>query len=589
MFKLVIEDDEGNKTVVPIIRDEITIGRKDGNTIRLTERNVSREHARLVRENGGVFMEEVSARYGTRKNGERIDGRTDFDVGDVFTIGDYRLTLQSEAAAEAKSEKKPKKNGAAPAPSTDDFDLVEDDEPPPLPANERKEGTEIIATDPAKMVIVSSNFAGQEFPLARREMVIGRGEECDIIIDHRSVSQKHAKVIRESNSEYKIIDLNSKNGVKVGGEEYRAVHLKRGDIVELGHVKFRFVEPGENYVFTPHAEEESRSKGPNLALFAFIAIVLAALAGVAGFLAMGGDPPQPEEDDPVATAPEKDGSAPVVPDEPEVDDGDIDAKIEKAEGDYLAGRVEKAMGMLELLREEESITPEQVERIDDLMSKTKRERAFVRYYENGKEHFESEQWLDALSEFRQIPDDDELNIYRLVEDARYIDTAVANATEELLATARGDSDDAEQARDDLMELKAMFPNHVAPTEAVAELASAAPVDKPKTPRKPRQPSNPKQDPEPKTIELEPKKDDPPELTPENLELAERMLMDAKRAFGARKFDIAIRKAKTAIDNGCRADCYRVLGMSYYKQGKTRKACNAMSKAAMEIPSDLDCP
>ena len=42
MYKLIIEDDEGKTTVVPLIRDEITIGRKEGNTIRLTERNVSR-------------------------------------------------------------------------------------------------------------------------------------------------------------------------------------------------------------------------------------------------------------------------------------------------------------------------------------------------------------------------------------------------------------------------------------------------------------------------------------------------------------------------------------------------------------------
>ena len=41
MFKLVIQDDEGKTTVVPLIRDEITNGRKEGNTIRLTERNVS--------------------------------------------------------------------------------------------------------------------------------------------------------------------------------------------------------------------------------------------------------------------------------------------------------------------------------------------------------------------------------------------------------------------------------------------------------------------------------------------------------------------------------------------------------------------
>src|ERR1700730_4091715 len=52
MWKLVIEDDEGKRTVVPLTRDQYSIGRKDGNTIRLTERNVSREHARLYRRNG---------------------------------------------------------------------------------------------------------------------------------------------------------------------------------------------------------------------------------------------------------------------------------------------------------------------------------------------------------------------------------------------------------------------------------------------------------------------------------------------------------------------------------------------------------
>ena len=35
MLKLLIEDDEGKQTVVPLIRDEITIGRKEGNTIRV--------------------------------------------------------------------------------------------------------------------------------------------------------------------------------------------------------------------------------------------------------------------------------------------------------------------------------------------------------------------------------------------------------------------------------------------------------------------------------------------------------------------------------------------------------------------------
>ncbi len=54
MWKLVIEDDEGKRTVVPLSREQYSIGRKDGNTIRLTERNVSREHARIVKKANGA-------------------------------------------------------------------------------------------------------------------------------------------------------------------------------------------------------------------------------------------------------------------------------------------------------------------------------------------------------------------------------------------------------------------------------------------------------------------------------------------------------------------------------------------------------
>jgi pSer/pThr/pTyr-binding forkhead associated (FHA) protein len=54
-MKLVIEDDEGHRSEVPLDREEITIGRREDNTVHLPERNVSRLHARLLRRNGGSF------------------------------------------------------------------------------------------------------------------------------------------------------------------------------------------------------------------------------------------------------------------------------------------------------------------------------------------------------------------------------------------------------------------------------------------------------------------------------------------------------------------------------------------------------
>src|SRR5580700_11268777 len=97
-MKLIIEDDEGRKTVVPFVREEITIGRLEGNTIRLTERNVSRRHARLLRHNGTVLVEDLGSYNGIRINGEKIQGRAQVHDGDLIQIGDYDLAIQHEGA-----------------------------------------------------------------------------------------------------------------------------------------------------------------------------------------------------------------------------------------------------------------------------------------------------------------------------------------------------------------------------------------------------------------------------------------------------------------------------------------------------------
>src|SRR5205085_11463042 len=95
-MKLIIEDDEGRKTVVPLVREEVTIGRQDGNTIKLTERNVSRRHARLVRDNGFMVIEDLGSYNGIRVNGDRIAGPTKIKEGDLIEIGDYDLGIQGK-------------------------------------------------------------------------------------------------------------------------------------------------------------------------------------------------------------------------------------------------------------------------------------------------------------------------------------------------------------------------------------------------------------------------------------------------------------------------------------------------------------
>ena len=98
MWKLVIEDDEGKRTLVPLTRDQYSVGRKEGNTIRLTERNVSREHARLFKKaaNGApvpvdkptFVLEDLTSYNGVFVNGLRITHAQDLSHGDLVQIGD---------------------------------------------------------------------------------------------------------------------------------------------------------------------------------------------------------------------------------------------------------------------------------------------------------------------------------------------------------------------------------------------------------------------------------------------------------------------------------------------------------------------
>jgi pSer/pThr/pTyr-binding forkhead associated (FHA) protein len=104
MWKLVIRDDEGRQTVVPLKFDEYVLGRKAGSRIRLQERNVSREHAKLRKEGEGddlkFTVEDLSSNNGTYVNGSPVSGARKLSHGDLIQIGDYRMVLQDDTQGE---------------------------------------------------------------------------------------------------------------------------------------------------------------------------------------------------------------------------------------------------------------------------------------------------------------------------------------------------------------------------------------------------------------------------------------------------------------------------------------------------------
>ena len=274
MFKLQIRDDEGKATVVPLLRDEVTIGRKEGNTIRLTERNVSRRHAKLLRKEERLFIEDTS-RYGTRINGLRISEATELDSGDVVEIGDYQLSIEiDEAKARAARDAK--------AESGDDgavgggTDIVNLDE-----IEKRRAAKGRRRQLYPRLVVVSSNLGGLELNVDKDHLRIGRTTESDLVIDHKSISRRHAEIKKEGGT-FTLYDLGSANGIKVNGELYEQSALRRGDIIQLGHVHLRFVEPDEGFVYIPHdsTEEGTGRRALKLALLAALLLVAAGMTAL---------------------------------------------------------------------------------------------------------------------------------------------------------------------------------------------------------------------------------------------------------------------------------------------------------------------
>jgi predicted component of type VI protein secretion system len=95
--KIVIEDEAGRRSTAPFTADEVAVGRAtEGVAIRLTERNVSRRHARFFRQKGDVFVEDLGSLLGTRVNGDRIEGKRKLRPGDIVQIGDYDLAVLEE-------------------------------------------------------------------------------------------------------------------------------------------------------------------------------------------------------------------------------------------------------------------------------------------------------------------------------------------------------------------------------------------------------------------------------------------------------------------------------------------------------------
>jgi diguanylate cyclase (GGDEF)-like protein len=98
------------------------------------------------------------------------------------------------------------------------------------------------------LTFLSGPALGKEIPLVRRQLTLGRGSDCDILIADPSVSRKHLKISctevvkggERSKPMVVLRDLGSSNGTMVNYSSVRRAVLKPGDKIFLGRTILKF-------------------------------------------------------------------------------------------------------------------------------------------------------------------------------------------------------------------------------------------------------------------------------------------------------------------------------------------------------------
>lgn len=77
----------------------------------------------------------------------------------------------------------------------------------------------------------------------RRALILGRGDEADVVIPCSTISRRHARVFVEPGGEgdrARLVDMDSRNGTFVNGTPATDAYLEPGDKIQIGDVLLRF-------------------------------------------------------------------------------------------------------------------------------------------------------------------------------------------------------------------------------------------------------------------------------------------------------------------------------------------------------------
>jgi pSer/pThr/pTyr-binding forkhead associated (FHA) protein len=89
----------------------------------------------------------------------------------------------------------------------------------------------------AVLVMFRNDGERRSFSISREMTVIGRRQDCDLMIPLGEISRKHCRIIRDGDS-LRLEDLGSSNGTFHNGRRVQEAVLSAGDTIQVGPVAF---------------------------------------------------------------------------------------------------------------------------------------------------------------------------------------------------------------------------------------------------------------------------------------------------------------------------------------------------------------
>lgn len=250
----------GDHGEVVIDRGTLSLGSAPGNDIVLESEGIDDSHARLSMEADGLHLRPVGE-ADVFVNGRRIHDRTRVVAGDVLGLHKVQIRLREAEPGGA--------------------DASVNDAPVPDATRVRP------AVAAWQLRGVSGDTFGRLVPLQGRQ-VVGRGENCDVVLEATEVSRRHA-VLEVSAGGVVVEDMDSSNGTFVNGERVRKKQLNRGDEIAFDKVRFRLeMATGRSAAPRPSAParpaaEPAAAGGRGWLAAGVVLVLLAAAAGAAWY------------------------------------------------------------------------------------------------------------------------------------------------------------------------------------------------------------------------------------------------------------------------------------------------------------------